>query len=227
MTEAHGGLPSGGENDISTGGDDTVEGNADRKSATRAATVDENVQDTTAEALFDELKTESDAAEPDVFEDASAETIVEDADGHDHEQYADGGEAIAAGDEIDSLLLPDRSDGEEFRWIETDPGEPSGDSDEETADDTGPFAEVDDLFAAEGTATDADEESIVESDADVESEGAAGDDDETTVDDREDSAAFPSTTPPQRTVDDESAGGEDTGSRDGIVARILSFFGLR
>lgn len=243
MTEAHGGSTSGGKKDIATASDDTVDRSADRMSTTRAATMDDEVRDTSAKVLFDELKTESEADGPAVDEDASAESIIDDADGHDYERGADGGEAVTAGDEVNSMLIPDRTDGEEFRWIETDAEKSASETAEETTDGTENdlFTEREDLFAESendedepldsGDVTEKggeDSQDVTDAEGDVDDDAAAENAIEGEAHDREDSTAFPSTTSPQRSIDDgDSADGDVDGSENGILTRLLSFFGLR
>ena len=121
MTRAHGSPTNEGEV-YRTCGADYVFRDTGTKNAAGAASLDEGIQDTTAESLFRELKAESEAGDPtDEFEGLSPESIVDDADGHQHEQFTDGGQAIAAGSEVESLLIPDRSEGDEFHWVDPEP----------------------------------------------------------------------------------------------------------
>jgi hypothetical protein len=173
MTKAEGGSPSGGENDVSTGGNDAVVGCADRNPTTRGGPLNENAREKTADSVFDELRTETDVDDTGVYEDVSAEAIVDAADGHEYEQYTDGGDAITAGEAVNSLLLPKRSDGEEFRWVETDSADPPANQSEDPSNDAVPFGERNDLFAAEETTDVAD--STADSDADDGNEAVSND----------------------------------------------------
>jgi hypothetical protein len=175
MTKAEGGSPSSGEHDVSTGGNDAVVGSADRTPTTRSGPVNENAREKAAETVFDELKTESDADDTGLYEDVSPEAIVDAADGHEYERYTDGGDAITAGEAVNSLLLPERSDGEEFRWVETDSADSPADQSDDPSDDTVPFGERNDLFAAPETPDVAD--STTDGDAGDGHEAVSDDDD--------------------------------------------------
>lgn len=79
----------------------------------------DGVRDTTASELFEDLQEGNEADGPDVDFGDSADEIVADAEGHGHERFTDGGQAIAAGSELEDLLIPDREEGEEFHWVNT------------------------------------------------------------------------------------------------------------
>jgi len=79
-----------------------------------------DVRDTTAGELFRELRDEEAADGPDAAFGESADDIVADAEGHGYERFTDGGQAIAAGSELNDLLIPDRQEGDEFHWVDPD-----------------------------------------------------------------------------------------------------------
>ncbi|WP_121823470.1 hypothetical protein [Halostella salina] len=91
----------------------------------------DEVQDTTAGELFAELQAENGTDGPDAEFGDSAEAIVDGAEGHSHERFTDGGQAIAAGKEVENLLIPDREEGDEFHWVNT--GDGDGDESARTA----------------------------------------------------------------------------------------------
>lgn len=115
MTGATGGPSLGNENAVAESVDDT----AGPKSATAAAALDDDVQDTTAETLFQELKADTDVEGSGVYDDASADSILEDAEGHDYRQFGDEYESLTADEDVNDLLIPERSEGDEFRWVQT------------------------------------------------------------------------------------------------------------
>lgn len=101
------------------------------------------VQDTTAGELFRDLQDESGVDGPDATFGESADEIVADAEGHSYERFTDGGQAIAAGSELDDLLIPDREEGDEFHWV--DPG------DGDDAAEASPVADDSETTTAEST----------------------------------------------------------------------------
>jgi len=159
MTRAHGGSTNEGEG-YRTLSADYVFRDTGTKSTAGAASLDEGIQDTTAESLFRELKAESEAGDPtDEFEGLSPESIVDDADGHEHEQFTDGGQTVAAGSEVESLLIPERSKGDEFRWV--DP-ESAGAEDGNEADNEGDSVDAApaDLFETDDDTDDVGEDGV-------------------------------------------------------------------
>ncbi len=101
---------------------------------------EDGVRDTTAGELFRELRDEAETDGLDATFDGSADEIVADAEGHSYERFTDGGQAIAAGSELDDLLIPDRKEGDEFHWVDPDGGDDAseaadvGDGTEASAD---------------------------------------------------------------------------------------------
>jgi len=118
---------NGGAVDRGTGVSTISDGGVFREDGT------DGVQDTTAGELFAELQAETESDGPDAEFGDSAEAIVDGAEGHSHERFTDGGQAIAAGTEVENLLIPDREEGDEFRWVNTADG--SGDGEPATAGD--------------------------------------------------------------------------------------------
>ena len=209
MTRAHGGPTDEGEG-YTTLSADYVFRDTGTKSAAGAASLDDGIRDTTAESLFRELKAESEAGDPlDDFEGLSAASIVDAAEGHEHEQFTDGGQTIAAGSEVESLLIPERSEGDEFRWVDPDPSDGDAtDAADETVD-----ADAADLFepADEGNP----DETLRLDDVDLDAIGDADGSDA-----RRDTGSAAGT-------DAEANPQPDDGNSGGLIARILSFLGLR
>ncbi|NHN49745.1 hypothetical protein G9464_19430 [Halostella sp. JP-L12] len=209
MTTSHGGTSDEGEG-YTTLSADYVFRDTGTKSAAGAATLDEGIQDTTAENLFRELKAESGTETPtDEFEGASAESIVADADGHSHEQFTDGGQTLGAGSEVENLLIPDRSEGEEFRWIDPDSTDGGDDApaDQETTD--ADAAEAMDLFDP--------------SDEDGPTGGSDGGPD--VIGGAVDEAG--ATTDAGSMADDGTKDESPTDEKRGLLARILAILGLK
>lgn len=195
MTRAHGGSSNEGEG-YTTLSADYVFRDTGTKSAAGAATLDDGIEDTTAENLFRELKMESEAGDPiDEFEGMSPESIVDDADGHEHEQFTDGGQTIAAGSEVDALLIPDRSEGDEFRWVDPEPA--AGEGGDETGD--------------AGNSVDA-------APADLFETGDGADDTGSGVDDVAHDVV--------RDAAETGDGEDDEADSGGLLSRILAFLGL-
>lgn len=206
MTGAHGGTSNEGEG-YTTLSADYVFRDTGTKSAAGAATLDDGIQDTTAENLFRELKAEAEPGDPtDEFEGVSPESIVDDADGHEHEQFTDGGQTLTAGSDVETLLIPDRSEGDEFRWV--DPG-PTDDDDGRNGSD------------GADEALDADAADLFEAPAD-EGSGAGsvsgGTEASASTDGPDDGADVES--------DDDSMAKSDAGNSGGVFARLLSFLGI-
>ena len=146
MTRAHGGSTNEGKG-YRTLSADYVFRDTGAKSTAGAASLDEGIQDTTAESLFRDLKAESEAGNStDEFEGLSPESIVDDADGHEHEQFTDGGQTVAAGSDVESLLIPERSEGDEFRWVDPELAEDDDGRDGSDAADGAVDAAPADLF---------------------------------------------------------------------------------
>lgn len=220
MTGAYGGTSDEGER-YTTLSADYVFRDTGRKSAAGAATLEDGVQDTTAENLFRELKAESEAGDPlDDFEELSAESIVSNADGHEHEQFTDGGQTIAAGSEVENLLIPDRSEGEEFRWVDPESSEDGHGADAANETSVGDAADATDLFETPG-----DDNAVrgsTETDAALDVIGGGRASESRKGADAEGSIA----TSDGESADDADAGTDDGGS-GGILARVLSFLRLR
>ncbi len=226
MTEAHGGTPSGKERGIARDSDDPADENTGRRNGSQGPTLEDRVRDTTAETLFNELKAETEEDDLAAYEDASADSILDDADGHDHGEYDDGGEAVTAGSEIESLLIPERADGDEFRWVETGTADLTSETEEVTDDsEADPFADTGDLFAETEVIvdeTDAGTDVDNSKSADADGNGSDGSIEEDTIEAGSDG--------PANAAEESSAeksDGESTTSEGGILARILSFFGFR
>lgn len=152
-------VTNGGTVDRGTGVSTISDGGVFREDGT------DGVQDTTAGELFAELQAETESDGPDADFGESAEAIVDGADGHSYERFTDGGQAIAAGSEVESLLIPDREEGDEFHWVNT--GDGSDDGDPPTAEDDA---------AATGTATgsDAGADGPTDADQSADADGGSG-----------------------------------------------------
>lgn len=177
--ELFGGIDAGG-----TMGEDVDAGTPDVGGRTEGpGSADDTVEDRTAAAVFGQLQenvSDSDGVD-DVLEDETPDDIVASAD--DPEPEPVDADLLADEDALEELLLTDRTEGEEFRWIDTDDG----------TDD-----------ASDPDRTDAEDDRASETDADDTDDDDSAD---RPTDDAEDGAGAGHS----RTADDEPADDDSTG----------------
>jgi hypothetical protein len=121
----------------------------DERATTEGAGDRDDIEDTTAGELFQQLSAEvaeeegdtADEAEPfEELSDESPEEIIASAD-EEVEHVDEVDDAIAADDELfDTLLLPEREEEDGFLWVQTEDDERPSEDDAGAADDTAPSA---------------------------------------------------------------------------------------